>query len=328
MAHSTAPGAAAPAPRYPLSGWVEAGCYVIAISVLTLTYVVGHQLGAHPIAFVLYAMLASALVLLAVTGFGKDAAAIMLAPQSWLVGAGTIGMEIFYYLLLAHIAPAHASLVVRLAIPAAMLTGFLVFKRRPPNLAIIGVTIVLAGILPLIVTVPAEHRWPVILAGLASAAAFNMRGFAAEFHPYNRNARTVHEKLRVTGLIVLVSSIASFLVAGAGALAIGLGLLPPSQLVPSLSDMAHVPTILLGSLVGSVILTAMAYLGFSSVVKITTENFTATSAFTPVATLLVQLAGSATGMIPDYALDWSLLPAMAVVIAGVFLILAAARRRG
>lgn len=327
MPNDTSPSAAALGPRYPLSGWVEAGCYVVAIAVLTLTYVVGHQMGAHPIAFVLYAMLASAIVLLVFTGFGTDAAAIMLAPQSWAVGAGTIGMEIFYYLLLAHIAPAHASLVVRLAIPAAMLTGFLLFKRRPPNLAILGVLIVLAGIVPLIVTVPADHRLAVIASGLASAAAFNLRGFAAEFHPYNRNAKTVVEKLRVTGLIVLVSSIASFLVAGAGAAAIGLGLMPPSQLVPSLADMAHVPTILLGTLVGSIILTAMAYLGFSSVVKITTENFTATSALTPVATLLVQVAGSATGLIPSYALDWSLLPAMAVVIAGVFLILAAARRR-
>ena len=62
-------------------------------------------------------------------------------------------------------------------------------------------------------------------------------------------------------------------------------------------------------------------------VKITTENFTATSAFTPLATLLVQMAGSAAGLIPVYALDPELLPAMAVVIGGVLLILFAARRR-
>ncbi len=80
--------------------------------------------------------------------------------------ARTIGMEIFYYLLLDHVAPAHASLVVRLAIPAAMLTGFLLFKRRPPTLAVLGATIVLAGIVPLIVTVPADHRMAVIVSGL------------------------------------------------------------------------------------------------------------------------------------------------------------------
>ena len=64
-----------------------------------------------------------------------------------------------------------------------------------------------------------------------------------------------------------------------------------------------------------------------AVVKITTENFTATHAFTPVATLLAQVAASAIGLIPGYALDPGLVPAMATVIGGVLLMLYAARRR-
>ena len=59
------------------------------------------------------------MALLAVTGPGPDALRIILAPQSWLVGIGIIGMEIFYYLLLAHVAPAHGSLLVRLSIPVS-----------------------------------------------------------------------------------------------------------------------------------------------------------------------------------------------------------------
>ncbi|MDX2202604.1 MAG: hypothetical protein NW223_07635 [Hyphomicrobiaceae bacterium] len=314
-------------PHYPLSGWVEAGLYVVAISILTLTYVVGYGLGAHPIAFVLYAMVTSAVALLAVTGLGPDARAIALAPQSWLVGAGTILMEIFYYLLLAHIAPAHGSLIVRLSIPASMLTAFVLFRRRPPGLAVAGGLVVLAGILPLVLLVPAPHRLEVLLWGLAAAASFNLRGFSAEFHPWNRHARTIMEKLRVTGVIVLVTSLAGLAATALAAVLVRAGLLPDTPMVPSLGQMLHPPTVLLGVLVGSIILTAMAYLSFSSVVKITTENFAATSAFTPVATLIVQLIGSAAGLIPAYAIDWSLLPAMATVIGGVLLIMHAARRR-
>ena len=91
--------------------------------------------------------------------------------------------------------------------------------------------------------------------------------------------------------------------------------------------MLHAPTVLLGGIVNAAIMTAMAVLSFSAVVKITTENFTATHAFTPVGTLLVQMAASAVGLIPVYALDPSLLPSMGVVIVGVLLILYAARRR-
>lgn len=314
-----------PAPG--LSGWVEAGLYVIAIAVLSLTYVVGHQLGAHPIAFVLYAMLASAVVLLSVTGLGPNARAIALAPQTLSVGAGTIGMEIFYYQLLAHIAPAHGSLIVRLSIPLSMLVGYVLFKRRPARLAVLGALIVIAGILPLIWIVPAQFRTEVVLAGLAAAVSFNLRGFSAEFHPWNRQAGTVMEKLRVTGIIVLVTSIGSIALTAAGALLMQGGLIPATSLIPAASQMLHLPTVLLSVMVGSIILTAMAYLGFSSVVKITTENFTATSAFTPVATLLLQIAASALGLIPVYVLDLGLLPAMAVVVGGVLLILFAARRR-
>jgi hypothetical protein len=71
----------------------------------------------------------------------------------------------------------------------------------------------------------------------------------------------------------------------------------------------------------------MAALSFSAVVKITTENFMATHAFTPMATLLVQIAASTVGLIPGYALDPSLMPAMGIVIGGVLLMLYAARRR-
>lgn len=324
----SAPGPESPKPpSYPTSGWVEAGLYVIAIAILSLTYVVGHQLGAHPIAFVLYAMLASAIVLLAITGPGPNARAVMLAPQTLSVGAGTIGMEIFYYQLLAHIAPAHGSLIVRLAIPVSMLVGFFLFKRRPAVLAVGGACVVTIGIVPLLLLVPSQHRLEVLLVGLASAVSFNLRGFSAEFHPWNRQAKTVMEKLQVTGLIVFVTSIGSIALASIAALLMRVGVLPATSLVPTAAQMVHLPTILLSVLVGSVILTAMAYLGFSAVVKITTENFTATSAFTPVATLVLQLVASALGLLPVYLLEPGLLPAMGIVVGGVLLILYAARRR-
>jgi hypothetical protein len=73
MPEPTPPAAAASEAQntgYPVSGWVEAGLYVFAIAVLSLAYAVGNVHGAHPIAFILYAMLVSAVVLLAVNGPG------------------------------------------------------------------------------------------------------------------------------------------------------------------------------------------------------------------------------------------------------------------
>jgi hypothetical protein len=313
--------------RYPVSGWVEAFLYTIAIAVLSISYVLGQQAGAHPIAFILYAMLVSAVVLLAVTGLGPDALDIMLAPQSWLVGLGIIGIEVAYYIVLDYVAPAHGSLLVRLAIPMSMVAGVVVVARRPPRLAAWGAAVVFLGIAPLLFTIEAEHRLAGAAAGIAAGAFSTLRSFAAEFHPWNRRADTVMEKLRVTGLIVLVSSFASLALAGTVAVMIATGMVVPFAMMPTAAQMLHGPTVLLAAMVGSLILTAMAVLSFSSVVKITTENLMAVTAFTPVMTLLVQMLATAIGLIPAYAIDASLLPAMAVVILGVLMIFAAARSR-
>jgi drug/metabolite transporter (DMT)-like permease len=313
--------------RYPISGWIEGFLYIFVIAALSLTYVVGHRLGVHPIAFILYAMLVSALVLIAITGPGTEALRIMASPRSWLVGAGTIGMEIFYFLLLEHIAPALGSLLVRLTMPFSLLIGWVLFARRPGRLAFLGAGIVSAVVLALLPFVEAEHRLSVAIAAVGAALAFCLRSFAAEFHPWNRAARTVHEKLRISGLVVLVTSLGSLALAGGGGALVATGHLPPHPMLPTAAQMLHLPTVLLGVLVGGVILIAMAVLGFSCVVKITTENFAAVTSLTPLATLLAQMAGSAVGLIPAYPPDPLLLPAMAAVVFGVGLVLLAARGR-
>jgi len=315
------------APPIPVSGWIEAGIYVVSIGVLGLIYAIGHQIGAHPIAFILYAMLVSALMLLAATGPGPEAMRIIMAPQSWLVGIATVALEVFYYLTLTHISPTTGSLLVRIAIPLAMVVGWLLFSRRPSRLAVAGGLTILVGVVPLALTVPAELRTPVFSAVTAAALTFILRSFSSEFHPWNRRAQTVMEKLRVTGLVVLVTCIVGLLLTTLSSIAVGVGLLPPLPVIPTRAQMLHGPTILLGTLVGSIVITSIVVFSFSAVVKIRTENLTAASAFTPVTTLLAQMAGSAAGLIPAYALDPELLPSMVIVIGGVLLILYAAGRR-
>ena len=73
-------------------------------------------------------------MLLAATGFGPDAMRIIMAPQSWLVGAATVGLEIFYYLTLTHLTPTTGSLLVRIAIPVG--DGDRLAAVRAPSFAV------------------------------------------------------------------------------------------------------------------------------------------------------------------------------------------------
>ncbi|MBV1694937.1 MAG: hypothetical protein KGP27_10800 [Hyphomicrobiales bacterium] len=317
----------APHPGSAVSGWVEAVAYFMLIGVLSLTYAVGHLHGAHPVAFILYAMLVSALAMLLVTGLGPDFRAIVRSPQSWLVGTGIIAIEVFYYILLAYVPPATGSLVMRLAIPFSLAVGLLLYGRRPSRLAVAGGIVVTAGIALALTTVDQAVFWPAVAAAVASALSFVLRGFGAEFHPWNRAARTVSEKIRVTGAVVLVTSIVALGLAVIALAGRGVGLIPASAALPTAAELTHGPTLVLALVVGAFVLTAMAYLNFSSVVKITTENFTAVSAFTPVFTLVIQEIAAAAGVIPRVTVAPMLLLAMAIAVAGVLLMFIDARRR-
>ena len=145
--------------------------------------------------------------------------------------------------------------------------------------------------------------------------------WGSEFHPWNRAARTVREKLRVTGMVVLVTSIASLAATALAAAAVAAGILPESRIVPSAAQMLHVPTIVLGSLAGGAILTLMMYLNFASVVKIETENLTAVMAFSPLAVWAFQEIAVAAGLIEAARPEPRIVVVMVVCIAAVLMII-------
>ncbi len=309
-----------------LNGWVESGLFAIALAVLNISYGVGSQTGVHPVAFLVIAMLVAALCLLALTGPGPDWAAIVRHPLSFVVGFGIIAMEAVYYILVQHSTPTDGSLLVRLNVPMAALLGLMFFGRRPTWLALLGQAVVCAAIFGFALHIDAPNRALNITLAVGCGAIMSGRAFATEFHPWNRSAKTIREKLRLTGLVLLVTSmLGSAIVFGLMALT-AQGVTPPLAGVPSIHHFQHPPTILLGLFVGAVVLTTMQYLGFSVVVKIQAQNFIATTALIPLVTLAMQLLAVHLGILAPVPVDWSALPAMLLVAAGVGLVIAGGRK--
>jgi hypothetical protein len=302
-------------------GWLEAAGCVTCIGALSLLYAVGHQMGAHPMAFILYALLVSALATLAFVGPGPQAWAMLAHPLSWLVGLSMILLEVFSFQTVSYVSPAHGNVMLRIATPMAMLVGYLGFRRRPQGLAILGAVVIIAALSWLIASTEPSVRWPLTASGLLAGGFLALRGFAAEFHPWNRAARTVVEKLRVTGLIILVTSVMSLVMTALAAFAVSMGTLPNTPFVPTLAQMMHMPTLLLGGLAGGAIFTCMMYLNFASVVKITTENLTAMMAFSPMTAWFFQSLGLGLGWISAPAPSAPVLAAILLCIGAVLLII-------
>lgn len=322
----------APAPssgsRIAVTGWFEAAGFVLAIGALSLVYAIGHQSGAHPIAFVLYAILGSSILMLALTGPGPDALAIACHPMSWLVGVSIILVEVFYFLTISYVSPAHGNLVLRFAIPIAMLAGWLVFGRRPAPVAAAATAVVTGATLYVVAITDPAVRAPMTATGVCGSVALVVRGFAGEFHPRNRAARTVREKLQITGILLLVTSILCLALASMLAAAIAASAIPRHELVPTVPELFAPPTILLGALAGGGIFALMNALNFSAVVKITTENIMAVMALSPITVWMAQEIGVAFGWILVTRPEPRLVAAMTVIVVSVLVIVAASRRSG
>lgn len=296
-------------------GWLEATACVLAIGAVSLVYAIGFALGAHPVAFILYAMIAAATLMLAGVGVGPQARAMVRQPLSWAVGLSIILLEVFYFQTIAYVSPAHGNVVLRIGVPISMAVGWAFLRRRPLPLAMVGSVVTVLVVAYVVAITPAAVRWPMALAGTTAAAFMVARGFTSEFHPVNRAARTVADKLRFTGVVVLIASIGSLaLVASAAAVA------PNTPMLPTAAQMLHLPTILLGCLVGGPMLTLMFYFNFSSVIAIGTENLVAMMAFSPATTWIFQEIGAAIGWIDVQRPDASIAAAMVLCIAAVLLI--------
>jgi hypothetical protein len=164
------------------------------------------------------------------------------------------------------------------------------------------------------------------ITGTLAAVFMVVRGFASELHPMNRAARSVRDKLRFTGVVVLVASLMSLALAATASIALANGVLPATRMLPTGAQMLHWPTIVLGCGVGGAVLALMFYLNFSSVVAIGTENLTAMMAFSPATTWLFQEIGVALGWIDVPRPGASIVAAMVACIVAVLVIFRADAR--
>src|SRR5262249_48674689 len=278
-------------------GWWEAFAFTWVIGFLNLTYAAGIALGVHPAAFLLEAFLFGAISFLVTASPGPGAVRLVLAPQTWAYRAATIFGELAYSLMIMFVPPADASLFMRVNILLTILIGWRVIGRRVTGLRMLGMVILVVGLLITGYFVPAAHDVRLIGVTLAAAGFLSVRNLFAEFHPWNRRARTVIAKMRVTGLVVLATSVFGLLAMGLLSVLIDRGLLPASSAVPPAHQFLALPTIALALTMGCVIITLMQYLMFSSVVRITSENFFAVNSLSPLATLILQEAAVRVGLV-------------------------------
>ncbi|MGH1418789.1 MAG: EamA family transporter [Hyphomicrobiaceae bacterium] len=311
-----------------LNGWVEAALFVVSISLLNIVYTSASQNDVHVLVFVAQAMFVASIAMLAYTGLGDDWRKVVMHPTSWLFGISAVALETTYFMLLSYLAPAEATLTVRLTVPISVFIGWLFFSRRIDWLMLLGLAIIIAAVLPIFDGLEPGATLPALFFGILCSTVVSIKTFCSEFHPWNRRAKTITEKMRVTGLVVLTTTIAltTFMFVGVGLIANNV--ISQTSMLPTVPQLTHHHAIYLSIFFGAPLLVAMNYLTFSSVVKIRTENFLAMSAFTPLIAWICQVLAEKAGFISTPLMGWRLLPLTAVGIIGVFIVIWAGRGQG
>lgn len=308
-------------------GWRDAVLFGWAIAALTVVYAYSAERGVHPVALLLSAMVIASIVMIASRGGpGPEALRIMAAGPSIAIGLLIFLLEASYYVALLYVTPAEVALLTRVSIPIAMLVALAFFARRPQPLAVAGHVAILAALAALLAGI--EHRAAVAggLGALATAACFVARSFVIERHPWNRAARSIGERVRITGLVMLSAALICWGLVLAALGLVGAGLLPPTRLLPSPGDFRDSTTLASAAIVGLLILPSMFYLSFSALVRIGAESFTAVGAFIPAWTLTCQIIAVSVGLIAPRSFDRRLLAVMGIIIAGTLVIVWDARR--
>ncbi len=311
-----------------LNGWIEAALFVLSISLLNIIYTSASQNDVHVLVFVAQAMFFASVGMLAYTGLGDDWRKVVMHPISWLFGVSAVALETTYFMLLSYMAPAEATLTVRLTVPISVLIGWLFFSRRIDWLMLLGLGIIVAAVVPIFDGLAPDATIPAVIFGCLCSLVVSIKTFCSEFHPWNRHAKTITEKMRVTGLVVLTTTIVLFVFIFTGVSLIFNGVIPQTPMLPTLSQLTHDHAFYLSIIFGAPLLVAMNYLTFSSVVKIRTENFLAMSAFTPLIAWIFQVLAEEAGLISTPLMGWRLLPLTAVGIVGVFIVIWAGRGQG
>ncbi|MFV0295699.1 MAG: hypothetical protein ACK5JT_06225 [Hyphomicrobiaceae bacterium] len=307
-------------------GMLDAVLFAVALSGLNIAYRLGNQWGVKPLTMLVWAMPSAAVALLLIGGVGRDWWRVMRHPLSLMVGAGIIGMEAVYYVLLTYTTPTDGSILVRLGVPISMVLGMVLRGRIPSLLMVLGGAIIVAAVLWYVPRMATDAPLLSLVLGAACGFIMSARSFGAEFHPWNRAARTILQKMRVTGLMLMTTSLIGLAGLAVFSWAASHGLAVRPAWVPATGELLAPDGIFIGLLVGLVVLTSVQYLGFSTVVKLGTEVFVATTALIPIVTLAVQELFVGIGVLDPIVVEWQVLPAVVGIIAGVALVIVGHRR--
>tara|TARA_R110000868_G_scaffold138329_1_gene352339 strand:- start:53485 stop:55146 length:1662 start_codon:yes stop_codon:yes gene_type:complete len=235
------------------------------------------------------AFISCAFFLLLVGGKGPLVKETLRSIDTWLFGLIMLLGYVLTLSLFSYVSSTEGSLLQRISLLFSVLLSWTFLSRAPTKGQLTGVALVTFGLFMVCRDLPEEHKGIIYLLMFLEGLALTGRMFVAEIHrPHQQAVKSDNDpraKARVVGFVMFV--ISTFFLALTALLAVLQTFTPlpiESNILPTLNDFMHAPSIFAGLFAGVVLIAPLRVIEFSSVQTIKTENFLALAALSSVAT--------------------------------------------
>ena len=272
-------------------------------------------LAANPPLYASFALFISACVLLIVAGPGPLGVRTLRDVYTWLYGILQVLFGIVEAYVFSLITATEGNLLFRFSIPLVLITGLIIFGRRPDRNDIILNLIVLAALGYIAYTLPENVRLIALLGVFVACIFYVLRNVVAEMHPTSNASEGVRDQCRVTGFVMLVTS---FIFMGAYSL-VGyvLDTSAPNHgfsSLPTLAAFTNTAVLITAALSGIFIIAPAKYLYFYLARKINSDNYTIIATFVPFFTLALEWPLGYLGILNTTTINFDDLLAGSIII--------------
>lgn len=248
----------------------------------------------HTLVYASSVMLAASVGMLMIAQVGALTKDTIADKSTWVWGICQVLSNVVLIALFTFITSTEGALMTRISVLAGFVISFFYANRIPSRHDIVSILLIVGGVIAIAVNLPEEVKAQsitlMLLAGLIQA----IRLYVAENHKQNIKAIKTRDRVRVTGLILGITSLMFLAVSFAFALIKDYSGLDTAlvQAFPSMADMLN-PWMILASIpVGLIIVGYMKYAEFHASKHIKSENFLVLTALVPVVTLAFEWIGS------------------------------------
>ena len=271
----------------------------VAVLIFALTDVLSRYavtvLNANTAIYACLSFLCASVVLIVIAGPGYGGMETLKEPRTWLYGVLQITMSVIEIFVYSLITTTEANLLFRAAVLITIPAAWFFFNRKPIASDWIGSGIIAAGLLYIAMTLPEDIRAIAVTSVIALSIVFTIKAFVMETHSTASEHSPIKDRCRVTGYVLLVSSMCFIL------LFIGMAyakqFMPIEQQalfssLPSAADFKDVNTIVFSVFVGVFVLAAGMYYYFYSTKLAKAEGYMIAACLLPIFTLVMEYLAS------------------------------------